>query len=59
MNVKGEVMELWDGEVMGMVNVRGDCFYGERGKEGEEDIMNGVDEIIEEGGGIIEIGGYC
>ena len=57
-NVNGELMDLSHPQVMGILNVTPDSFYADSRKQAEEDIINRVHQIIEEGGRIIDIGAY-
>ena len=57
-NVNGELMDLSRPQVMGILNVTPDSFYADSRKQAEEDIVNRVHQIIEEGGRIIDIGAY-
>lgn len=57
-NVNGELMDLSHPQVMGILNVTPDSFYADSRKQAEEDIVNRVHQIIEEGGRIIDIGAY-
>ena len=57
-NVNGELMDLSRPQVMGILNVTPDSFYADSRKQAEEDIINRVHQIIEEGGRIIDIGAY-
>ena len=49
-NVNGELMDLSHPQVMGILNVTPDSFYADSRKQAEEDIVNRVHQIIEEGG---------
>ena len=57
-NVNGELMDLSHPQVMGILNVTPDSFYADSRKQAEEDIVNRIHQIIEEGGRIIDIGAY-
>ena len=57
-NVNGELMDLSRPQVMGILNVTPDSFYADSRKQAEEDIVNRIHQIIEEGGCIIDIGAY-
>lgn len=57
-NVNGELMDLSNPQVMGILNVTPDSFYANSRKQAEEDIVCRVHQIIEEGGSIIDIGAY-
>lgn len=55
-NIKGSLLELNTPIVMGILNVTPDSFYEGSRKESEEQIIARVDQIIEEGGKIVDIG---
>ncbi|MFR9166257.1 MAG: dihydropteroate synthase [Dysgonomonas sp.] len=55
-NIKGELMDLSEPVVMGILNVTPDSFYDKSRKQSEEDIILRVQEITEQGGKIIDIG---
>lgn len=58
LNIKGNLLELKRPLVMGILNVTPDSFYtGSRCYE-EDVVVSRVRRIIEEGGDIIDIGGY-
>ena len=54
-NVNGELMDLSRPQVMGILNVTPDSFYADSRKQAEEDIVNRVHQIIEEGGRIMTL----
>lgn len=55
-NIKGELIDLSNPLVMGIVNITPDSFYDKSRKNTESDIINRVCQIIEEGGRIVDIG---
>lgn len=55
-NIKGSLLELNTPIVMGILNVTPDSFYEGSRKESEEQIIARVEQIIEEGGKIVDIG---
>lgn len=55
-NIKGELYDLSQPMVMGILNVTPDSFYSESRKQSEEDIITRVKEVIDEGGRIVDIG---
>lgn len=57
-NVKGSLMDFSTPKVMGILNITPDSFYEKSRKQTEAAIRQRVIEIIEEGAGIIDIGGY-
>ena len=56
-NIKGELLDLSQPIVMGIVNVTPDSFYSGSRKQTEEEIIKRVTQILAEGGTIIDIGG--
>lgn len=57
-NVNGKLMDLSYPQVMGILNLTPDSFYSASRKQTEEEIINRVGQIIEEGGTIIDLGAY-
>lgn len=57
-NVKGELMDLSQPQVMGILNVTPDSFYADSRKQTEKDIINRIHQILDEGGTLIDIGAY-
>lgn len=57
-NVRGQLLNLGDPQVMGILNVTPDSFYSGSRKQTEEDIRERVQQILEEGGTMIDIGAY-
>jgi dihydropteroate synthase len=57
-NVGGKLMDLSEPQVMGILNVTPDSFYSESRKKDEAAIDGRVDEILAEGGSIIDVGAY-
>lgn len=55
-NIKGRLMDLNTPQVMGILNVTPDSFYSGSRKQTEEEIANRANQIIAEGGSIIDIG---
>lgn len=55
-NIKGELFDLSAPVVMGILNVTPDSFYSGSRKQSEEDIINRVSDIIDQGGKIVDIG---
>lgn len=56
-NIKGNLIDLATPLVMGIVNVTPDSFYSGSRKQSEKEIVERVQQIINEGGTIIDIGG--
>lgn len=56
-NVKGELLDLSRPIVMGILNITPDSFYKNSRKQTEKDIVKRSEQIICEGGTIIDIGG--
>lgn len=55
-NIKGKLLDLSHPLVMGILNVTPDSFYSGSRIQGEEAIINRVQQIISQGGKIIDIG---
>lgn len=57
-NVGGRLLDLSEPQVMGILNVTPDSFYAGSRKQTEEDIRARVEQIVAEGGSMIDIGAY-
>jgi len=57
-NIKGTLLNLDKPLVMGILNVTPDSFYAGSRKQTETEIEQRIQEILAEGGKIIDIGGY-
>ncbi|MDR0430548.1 MAG: dihydropteroate synthase [Tannerellaceae bacterium] len=57
-NVKGALISLQSPLVMGILNITPDSFYAGSRKQTEVDITDRIETILEEGGQIVDIGGY-
>ena len=57
-NVGGKLMELRTPQVMGILNVTPDSFYAASRQQSEEAIATRAQQIVEEGGSMIDIGAY-
>lgn len=55
-NIKGELLELSQPIVMGILNITPDSFFAESRKQGEQEIIARVAEILTQGGKIVDIG---
>ena len=55
-NVNGQLMDLSHPQVMGILNVTPDSFFSESRKQTERDIIDRTQQILGEGGTIIDIG---
>lgn len=55
-NIKGELLDLSQPVVMGILNVTPDSFFAGSRKQSEEEIIARVEEILSQGGAIIDIG---
>ena len=55
-NIKGELLELSQPIVMGILNITPDSFFVESRKQGEQEIVTRVAEILTQGGKIVDIG---
>lgn len=56
-NIKGELLDLSAPVVMGILNVTPDSFFEGSRKKTEQQIIDRVNEILNQGGTIIDIGG--
>ena len=56
-NIKGNLINLSTPLIMGIVNVTSDSFYSGSRKQSEAEIVERVQQILNEGGAIIDIGG--
>ncbi|MCC8154277.1 MAG: dihydropteroate synthase [Tannerellaceae bacterium] len=57
-NIKGELVSLNTPLVMGILNITPDSFYAGSRKQTEKEIEERIQAILEEGGTIIDLGGY-
>ena len=58
LNCKGKLLALDVPVVMGILNVTPDSFYADSRKQTEESIVKRIETILEEGGTMVDIGGY-
>lgn len=58
MRVGGEVLDFSTPVVMGILNVTPDSFYDGGSYRSETQIIGRIHQIVEEGGGIIDVGAY-
>lgn len=58
LNIKGELLSLETPLVMGIVNITPDSFYAASRKQNEQAIHERIEQILSEGGNMIDIGGY-
>lgn len=57
-NVRGCLLDLSEPQVMGILNVTPDSFYDGSRKQSETEIRSRVEQILAEGGSMIDIGAY-
>ncbi len=57
LNIKGNLLGLTTPLVMGIVNITPDSFYKGSRKQSEKEIVDRVQQILNQGGSIIDIGG--
>ena len=57
-NVRGQLLDLSEPQVMGILNVTPDSFYAASRTQAEEDIRRRVRQIVAEGGQMIDVGAY-
>lgn len=58
LNCNGRLVDLSTPVVMGILNVTPDSFYAESRKQSDDAIAQRVRQILDEGGGMIDIGAY-
>ena len=58
LNIKGYLHDLEEPPVMGILNTTPDSFYAQSRVQHREDIDRRISTILEEGGRIIDVGGY-
>lgn len=58
LNIKGNLFSLDRPVVMGILNITPDSFYAGSRKQTEAEIIARIETILEEGGNMIDIGGY-
>ena len=58
LNIGGQLIVLSQPIVMGILNITPDSFFSDSRKQTEAEIAQRVQQIIDEGGSIIDIGGY-
>ncbi len=56
LNCNGQLLELKTPQVMGILNVTPDSFYGDSRQQTECDVAKRVEEILSQGGSIIDVG---
>jgi dihydropteroate synthase len=57
-NVKGGLLDLSEPQVMGILNVTPDSFYAGSRKQTDDEISTRVNQIINEGASIIDVGAF-
>lgn len=57
-NVRGRLVDLSQPKVMGILNVTPDSFYSGSRKQTEQEIATRANQIVEEGGAIIDVGAF-
>lgn len=57
-NVNGQLMDLSQPRVMGILNITPDSLYADSRKQTEKDIIARIHQILDEGGDFIDIGAY-
>lgn len=58
LNIKGRLFDLSEPQVMGILNVTPDSFFDGSRKQTESEIRSRVEQIVAEGGSMIDIGAY-
>lgn len=57
-NVKGQLIDLSEPQIMAILNITPDSFYADSRKQSEDEIRSRVEEIVREGGSMIDIGAF-
>src|SRR5512138_322865 len=57
-NVKGQLIDLGVPRVMGILNITPDSFYAGSRFNGEKEIIEAAQKMLEDGADFIDIGGY-
>lgn len=57
-NVHGRLLQLGTPQVMGILNVTPDSFFAGSRKQSEREIAERANQIIAEGGSIIDVGAF-
>lgn len=58
LNLNGRIMDLSTPRILGILNVTPDSFYAASRKQNDREIADRIEEIVREGGDIIDIGAY-
>lgn len=58
LNIRGRLMSLQEPQVMGILNCTPDSFYSGSRKQTEEEIADRANEIVAQGGTIIDVGAF-
>ena len=58
LNVRGKLLDLSEPQIMGILNVTPDSFFSGSRKQTDVEIRERVEQIVAEGGQIIDIGAY-
>ena len=58
LNIKGQLLDLSEPKVMGVLNATPDSFFADSRKQTEYEIAERADEIVAQGGTFIDVGAY-
>lgn len=58
LNLNGRIMDLSTPRILGILNVTPDSFYASSRKQSDREITDRIEEIVREGGDLIDIGAY-
>lgn len=58
LNIKGQLLDLSEPKVMGILNATPDSFFVDSRKQTEQDIAERANEIVAQGGTFIDVGAY-
>ena len=56
LNIKGQLMDLSEPQVMGILNVTPDSFYAQSRMQTEAEVAERAHQIVSQGGTIIDVG---
>ena len=58
LNIKGRLLDLSEPQVMGILNATPDSFFADSRKQTEQEIADRANEIVAQGGSMIDVGAY-
>ena len=57
-NCRGRLIDISEPQVMGIINLTPDSFYPQSRVKNEKEILNRVEQILKEGGSMVDVGAY-